>query len=386
MKVLLNILLLLNCAVFSVFAQKQLPPPRALIYNAPDTKELKEFTSTENNFKAIFPGIPKVNKQDWEKVSVTSFRIYRQGSNTILNVYEFKNDLEQIKEKGYELLKTSLLKTPDAKFEAERDVQTNGIGAKEFDFLVGLQFQRIRVLIVGNRVYELKNDVTNWHILSKYNKEKVADFERETTRFFESFKLLVLPTPEVIPTPDEFLGELDNKTYRNGFFGFEIALPEDWHQFDPEEIEATKNLGLESLKTNKEKFDNAFEDAAKKEMIIFAVANSGNSDGTRNNLVFGIMRQPNSKVSSEQVLNVSKKFLLNNPKFRLIKDVQTFEIQGQQFSTISFETSLGGQVVYQKLLSTMRKGYSLSFVMTYFDEDGLKSLEKVFNTIKFKNK
>jgi len=384
MKVFLNILLLLNCAAVSVFAQKTMPPPRALIYSAPDTKELSEFTSTENNFKAVFPGKPKVIKQDSEEVSVTVFRVYRQGSNSVLNVYEFKNDLEQIKENVYQMIKTTLLKTPDAKIEAERDVQTNGIGAKEFDVLHDLQFQRNRVLIVGNRVYELKNDVTNWHIISKYNKEKAADFERETSRFFESFKLLVLPKPEIIPTPDEFLGVLDNNTYRNDFFGFEVALPEDWHQYDPEEIEAVKKIGLESFKTNKEKFDKAFADAAKKEMIVLAVANTKNSGGRGINLMLGITRQPSLSISSEQVLIASKKFFLNNAKIKLLKDVQTLDIAGQQFSTISFEISLGGRTVFQKLLTTMRRGYALSFVMTYLDDSDLRSLEKVVNTIKFR--
>jgi hypothetical protein len=191
MKFVLNFIFILNIFALTVSAQAPPPPPPPpLIYKAPGKSDFKEFISEEKNFQIVFPGAPKITKQESENGTVTSYQVYREGSNSIVGITEFKYDLEKNRERIYEIMKAAFLKSPKTKIESEKDIQLNGLPGKEFNLLSDFQYQRTRIFIVGERIYEIRNDVTNWHILTKYNKEKVDDFNNETERFFNSFKFL----------------------------------------------------------------------------------------------------------------------------------------------------------------------------------------------------
>ncbi len=383
MKYLIILLLVMNAGAVFVYSQKKLKqPPPPLIYKAPDKTELKEFTAEDKSFKITFPGVPKTDKRDMDKAIVTIASVYRQGSNSVISIYEFKNDLEDMKETAFALYKSSLEKSPKTKIEAERDLRFDGIQAKELDVLEDLKFQKIRLVISGKRLYELKNDVTNWHIISKYNKEKVSEFEVETNRFFGSFKLLdVVKKNNAIPL--DFLGISNETTYVNNYFGFALEFPEGWYNSDPLEIEDRKNAGIEALKTNREKTDRAFADAANKEVIIFAVSKKKLEEGGSENFLVGVMKLPENETDANALLISSKNFFLTNPKIKLLEDVKNIEKNGVKYATVSFVTTIGDQQIYQTLFITIRKGYSVGFTFSYLDESGLKSLEKIFETVKF---
>ena len=384
MKYLLSLIFILNLCVLAVHAQ--LPPPPPLIYKAPEKTELKEFVSEDKTFQITFPGIPKISKQEIEGGNLTSYIVYRQGSNSIVNTADFTVEVEANKEKIYETMKSNLLKLPKTTIEAERNFKIDGKEGKEFDVVQDFYLQKIRILIIGKRIYEIKSDVTNWHILSKYSKEKAAEFENETRRFFDSFKHIKLPEIVAMPAPVDFLGESSETGYKNTFFGFSLNFPAKWHRADEDEIEAGKNMGLGLLKTNKVKIDKAFEEAVGKEVVIFAVSDreSVNSKGT--NLAIGVLKQPGSQVTAEMVADASKNFFLSNPKFKLVEDLRKIEFNGAEFSTFTIKSDFNGVIINQKIFITIRKGYSVNFVFSYNNTAGLKSLEKIFETVKFDKK
>lgn len=169
-----------------VLGQNSTPPP-PLIYKSPEKELLKEFVSEDKSFHVTFPGTPTIAKQEISNVLVTIHKVYRQGSGSVVNTYDFAANIETNKEKVYEVFKNSLLRNPDAKIEAEKDIQFNNLQGKEFDVLNNLVYQKIRLFILGSRLYEIKNDVTNWHTIGDSTKK---DFFIETKRFFDSFKVL----------------------------------------------------------------------------------------------------------------------------------------------------------------------------------------------------
>ena len=187
MKYILSLVFIFNICGLVALAQSPPPPPPPLIYKAPEKNELKEFVSEDEKFQISFPGVPKVTKQELPNGKNTNYRVYRQGSNSVVSVTEFKFNLEKSKEKIYETIRTIILKAPKTKIEAERHIQLNAISGEEFDVLSDYQYQKIRVFIVGNKMYEIRNDVTNWHIIGDKTKKEFFD---ETNRFFDSFKFL----------------------------------------------------------------------------------------------------------------------------------------------------------------------------------------------------
>ena len=358
----------------------QPPPPAPLIYKAPNTSDLKDFVSEDKTFQATFPGTPKITKQEVENGFVTSYRVYRYGSNSIVNVLDYNSDLENYKEKIFENIKNSFIKSPKTTIQAERDFQFKEKTGKEFDVLQDFNYQRVRLLVVGTRVYELISDATNWHIIGEVTKKQ---FFAETERFFNSFEHLKSPEKVVPPAPEGFLGEVKDTTYRNAFFNFSFDFPGDWYRLGEAEMSAAKKGGLEILKTEREKTNHAFAEATQKEVALFALSQGKFGSQKSANLVIGVLKQSNSQIDSMEVLRVSKNFLLTNPKITLFEDVQRTQLNGTEFSTVTLKTTVGSESINQKIFTTMRKGYSVTFVLTYKTSEELKSLEKFFGSLRF---
>ena len=65
-----------------------------------------------------------------ENAFVTIYSVYRQGSNSVVNKYDFNFDIQVNKEKIFELFKNNILKNTKAKIESEREIQIEGIPRK----------------------------------------------------------------------------------------------------------------------------------------------------------------------------------------------------------------------------------------------------------------
>ena len=380
MKFYFTLLFILAFGAVPGFSQKtSKQPPAPLIYQAPAKTALKEFVSQEKNFSIVFPGVPTSGKRDLDPAEVTIFTVAGRGSNSIVTVIEFQGDLEDSRERTFDLFKASLLKSAKVKIEAERNVLFVGKPAKEFDISEDIKFYKIRIIISGNRIYELKTDVTNWHILSKYNPERAADFEIESKRFFDSFKLL--ETPKTQPVPIDFLGIVQETTYINKFFGFSLEFPKTWEVNDPLESDEEINAGVAALRTDEAKFNRMLAEAAKQEVIVFGVSN--NSGQSSENFLVGVLKLPIPQMDSQVLLKSTRDFFIQNPNIKLFEDIRSFEKNGVRFSTLTFLTTIQGFRIKQKIYNTVRKGYSITFTMSYMEEEQGKALEKIFESVKF---
>jgi hypothetical protein len=59
-------------------------------------------------------------------------------------------------------------------------------------------------------------------------------------------------------------------------------------------------------------------------------------------------------------------------------------LKGERFSSVLFQSNFNDQVIWQKVITMIRNGYSVTFVLTYKNDEGLKSLEKIINSITLK--
>lgn len=187
-------------------------------------------------------------------------------------------------------------------------------------------------------------------------------------------------------TQANFLGTLTDGVYQNDFFGLTIDIPKDWYSLDQDEKEMTRELGVEMIKSKNERNNKAIDDASKREVVLLAVSQKVLGTPQNISLMIGALKQPNIRVTSQMVVEASKKLLLANPNIKLKKDIYNLKIGGKNFSAVEFQTDLGGTVIGQTLLITIRKGYSLNLAMSYFDDDGKAALESIIKTAGFKDK
>lgn len=161
------------------------PPPPPLIYSPPASSEIEDFTPTTKLFSARFPGKPSESNRNVNDAVITTYRVYRKGSNSVVAVTETMTLLANRSEEAFRLIKESIEQN-GGKIERESEIVVGDWTGKEFGFRQDLGFRRLRVFIVGARILEIQSDVTNWHIIS----DKVKDeWNKETQRFFDSFKI-----------------------------------------------------------------------------------------------------------------------------------------------------------------------------------------------------
>ena len=188
-RILFVALLLFGSALGSAAQQAPPPPPPPLIYEAPATTDIKSFTAADKSFTADFPGKPEVDEKMMGNGKVYSFRVYRKGSNSVIGITEFMDDLSSESERVFKVVRERMQKRPDTKIVSEKEAKLGGYTGKEFVIDDGFVHRISRVFIVRQRIYEIYVDVTNWHILTRHNPEIVAAFEKEAVRFFDSFHL-----------------------------------------------------------------------------------------------------------------------------------------------------------------------------------------------------
>lgn len=162
------------------------PPPSPLIWEAPDSSEVKRYINSAHKFSADFIGDPKIS----EGAGVLShYLVKRPGSQMYVRVIEFtKEDLQKVAlPEIIAQIKAAYGTTLSYRII---DLISEKADSIEFSALDKFHFRRVSARVVNGKLYELVIDVTNWHILKDQYPEKVKRFNDDADQFFNSFALL----------------------------------------------------------------------------------------------------------------------------------------------------------------------------------------------------
>lgn len=196
---LLFFLLTVMIGVPGVFGQAPPPPPPPLIYSAPSAAEIKEFVETQYKFKVSFPAIPDKVLRTEGNVTQVVYTARRKGSNSSVAVVIFPADMTSHADRMYEAYKSDLAKlsvggkwasSGKSVVTLDRELTVNGTEGREFGYESDLHFTHVAIFVKGNLFFEVKTDVTNWHILTKWHPDIVREFNSESARFIASFGFL----------------------------------------------------------------------------------------------------------------------------------------------------------------------------------------------------
>ncbi len=369
MRILLIISLLIGFGGIDTYGQD---PPPPLIYVAPHKSEFKEFISKDNSFQITFAGVPKIEEQELaNNILYKSYKVYRKGSNSTINTLDYPSELDN-RDQIYKLFKAEYLKPPKTKLESESNLKLDGIDGIELNFSQDLKYLKVVILVYESRIYIFECDVTNWHILSD---EKKRDFFNESSRFLNSFKLIIVDKV-VVQDLDTFIGSTIENEYKNNFFGFSLQYPQGWQYKNKEEIKKTIETGIELLKTDNDKNNEELLSSIKQEIILFSTSNIKKD----RNFGIGVVKQPNQNILSKTIALKTKDIFLGNDNVKLAEDLEEININGVNYSTFSV---ISFDKIKSKIYLTMKRGYSISFVLTFINEEGKNDLELVMKTVKF---
>lgn len=183
----------------------------------------------------------------------------------------------------------------------------------------------------------------------------------------------------------DFLGTTAEGAYRNGFFGFSLSFPKSWSSLNREQIEQSLAIGRDILKTREDKSNQVIEAAAEREVLILVITEKAKMLENIASLSVGVRKQAAAQITPEMVVDATRKLLLGNVGMKLVKDMQKVKLGGEAFASVELQNNWQGEYVYQKLYITVRKGYSLTFVITYKKSESLQAMENIMQSLSFTN-
>ncbi|MGQ0540821.1 MAG: hypothetical protein ACT4O9_03090 [Blastocatellia bacterium] len=198
--------------------------------------------------------------------------------------------------------------------------------------------------------------------------------------------LLVVPVFGLAQTQvensDQFLGELSGGKYTNGFFGFTMSPPPEMYVLSDHEKAIYKKGGVEMFGKDLKKGRAAYERAASEEVLLFSLTVTKPASTGVSSLNIGAVKQPED-VTPAVICETAAEFFVRNPNYKLASKTKTLKRAGKDFAQVEFIVASGEQTLSLRFYATMRKGYSITFVITHLSKTDLESLEKVLDSLEF---
>lgn len=181
---------------------------------------------------------------------------------------------------------------------------------------------------------------------------------------------------------ESFLGEFSGEKYTNDFFGFSLTPLPEMYVFSGDEREAYKKGGIKMFSKDLEKGRAAFEKAASQEVLLFSLTVTKPGPTGVSSLNIGVAEQP-AGVTAALVCDAAAEFFIRNPSYTLASKTRTLKRAGSDFAQVEFTFASGEHKLSLRYYATMRKGYSVTFVITHLSKNDLDSLEKVLDSLEF---
>ena len=183
-------------------------------------------------------------------------------------------------------------------------------------------------------------------------------------------------------------GTLDTGIYSNDFFGFSLTLPDDWHPLDQGGMNKVTQAGGSALAGKNKKIKVSIQ-AAKNGSYNLLMAYQ-HPLGTRVpfNPAIGAVAQKVDKLpgikSGRDYLLYIKRFMANSRvRMSFSPKIERVNIDGVDFDQLYAEANMGQTVVSQEYYASVQKGYVLSFILSYVDDDQYDVLQESIESIMF---
>lgn len=193
------------------------------------------------------------------------------------------------------------------------------------------------------------------------------------------------------PSKPVSTGAFEGNVYTNDFFGMTFAVPEDWTILSKDEMAALFGQVIDEIGST-DKDAEAKMKLAEKKSLYLAVTAKYPIDYTEDT-------NPNINVIAENlglmsfVVSKSKDYMeatMTNLKPTVAEgvtfgEISTETVGGVEYSSFDMTTDDGsGYTMYQRFICTMKNKYAILFTMTWFEEDQLKELQSVIDSIEIK--
>ncbi len=183
----------------------------------------------------------------------------------------------------------------------------------------------------------------------------------------------------------DFLGSIKESVYSNSYFRFHIAVPKDWQMVDADDKEKAERVASELIRERNE--TNGANYNPPKFNTVSLLHLKKKKLGEAENALFRIAatKQPNSTITSLVVAKISREKVLENPFASNVSELSELTINGRKFVSFDYSVNSNSKGPLRNFYySTVVRGYSIAFIISFFTEDDGKQLQTLVQTVVFK--
>jgi hypothetical protein len=193
--------------------------------------------------------------------------------------------------------------------------------------------------------------------------------------------------------PDDFdYGKIVNNKYTNTFFDMEMDIPKGWAVQTSEQTESIARKGREIITRDNKKLKEALKTADVGTANLLAVfkyeIGSPVEEYNMNFVMVAVNLKdvPGIRTGREYLFEIKKVLKQQNQieYQQMDTDFKKMMIGKQDFYVMNTTMFAMGNTIKQRYHATVKNGFAFSIIITYQDDEQRPELEKVINSVKFR--
>jgi hypothetical protein len=184
-------------------------------------------------------------------------------------------------------------------------------------------------------------------------------------------------------------GTLNNSVYRNDYFGFSVSLPADWNVQDQRAQQQLMKKGVQVVAGDDKNLKAVVKASELQTVNLFAVfRHPVGAPVDYNPGVIAVAERtrdlPGIKRGKDYFFHARKILEASKIQVSFPKEYYTERLANVEFDVMELEMTIGGKTVKQKYYTAIQKGYALSFIMSFVNDEDAASLQAILDTLKSK--
>jgi len=206
--------------------------------------------------------------------------------------------------------------------------------------------------------------------------------------FYASF-LFLAGCPKKASDEIDF-GTFTNATYQNKYFGLSVEIPPDWSIQDDEAQKQLIQTGSDILAGDDKNSKAIIEASCLQTVYLFTVFEHPVGSPVSYNPCIATVAE---KIRNMPGIQRGRDYLYHARGFleqsrleaTFSEEIPSEILGGVSFDVMSVEMSIKGMSVRQKYYATVMKGYALSFIISYGNDEQMSLLANILKTVHFDN-
>ncbi|CAL2079110.1 hypothetical protein [Tenacibaculum sp. 190524A02b] len=188
--------------------------------------------------------------------------------------------------------------------------------------------------------------------------------------------------------PENFdFGKTKNGLYKNDYFNMEVLFNPNWIVQDKQEVNNLIERGSDLATGDNENLKSIIKASQINTAYLLAVFKHEVGAAVEYNPSFMLVAEntknfPGIKNGKDYLFHAKKALLQSQMSYSFEKEVFEKEIGRSSFHVMEVKFDYMGKIIIQEYISTVIKGFSLSFIISYTTEEEKNELYEVINNIK----